>query len=89
VLAFVCDCLDALIHTSLLSGERTGLSAQMRVHTAYVISGMTRGLTTRFGSQKVPFAEGTVVDTFMTCQAVVATYVQTALYAEKVASTTL
>jgi hypothetical protein len=26
--------LHALIHTSLLSGERTGLSAQMRVHTA-------------------------------------------------------
>ena len=42
-----------------------------------------------FGSQIIPLAEGTIVDAFMTRQTIVAAYVQTALYAEKVAGTTL
>jgi hypothetical protein len=48
-------------------------------------------LTTWFGGQKIPLTKGTVVDTFMTRQAIVAAYVQTTvtLYAEKLASTTL
>ena len=46
-------------------------------------------LTARFGSQKIPLAEGTIVDAFMTRQAIVAALVQTTLYAKKVAGTTL
>jgi hypothetical protein len=50
---------------------------------------MTCGLTTRFGSYGIPFAECTIVNAFMTSQAIVAAFVQTALYAEKVAGATL
>jgi hypothetical protein len=46
-------------------------------------------LATTFSSQEVPLAEGTFVDTFMTRQAIVVAFMQTALYAEKVARTTL
>ena len=46
-------------------------------------------LTTSFGGQKIPFAKGTIVNAFMTRQAIVVAFVQTALYAEKVAGTTL
>jgi hypothetical protein len=46
-------------------------------------------LATRLGRQKIPLAESTIMDTFMTRQAIVAAYVQTALYADKLAGTTL
>jgi hypothetical protein len=46
-------------------------------------------LTTRFGSQKIPFAESTIMDAFMTRQAIMAAYMQTALYANELAGTTL
>jgi hypothetical protein len=46
-------------------------------------------LTTTFSGQKLPFAEGTIVDAFMTRKAIVAAYVQTALYADKLAGATL
>jgi hypothetical protein len=46
-------------------------------------------LATTFSSQEVTIAEGTIVDTFVTRQAIVVAFMQTALYAEKVARTTL
>ena len=66
---------------------RAGGSQQVKKGTRETI--LYLRLTARFGSQKISLAKSTIVDAFMIRQATVAALVQTTLYAEKVAGTTL
>jgi hypothetical protein len=60
-----------------------------REHQVYIIHRLTRKsdlhLTANFLSKKLPFAEGTIVNALVHCQAMVVAFMEPTLYAKQVA----
>jgi hypothetical protein len=60
----------------------------MNVHVANVISLVTRNLTASSLRKQLLVAEGAIVNTIVTCQAIVGAIMETTLYAKQVAIVT-